>query len=86
MAITICANNLVSLDNIHVGRIDRDSYHTIFGARGKTTFFTASTDRLTSGYDTPHEIDVPVYVAGPADWRINPDFEASVREIVGLAE
>jgi hypothetical protein len=78
----VYTNNLVSLDGTLVGRIDRASYLTSQGTRGKTTFKTASVDRMTSGYDTPHEIGAPLYVGGPDEWKINPEFEAEVRKII----
>lgn len=83
--LTVYSNKIVSIDGTYVGRIDRDSYQTSQGTRGKTTFFTASVDRIASGYDTPHEISVPLYVGGPADWTINPEFEAEIRKIMRRA-
>jgi len=80
--LTVYNSNLVTFGNTYVGRIDHSSYLTSQGARGVTTFFTASGDHITTGYDTPHKISAPLYVGGPADWQIKPDFVIEVEAIL----
>lgn len=87
MTLTIYTNRTVSLDGEYVGRIDRDSYLMPSGYRkGETTFFTASGDLEKTGYDVPHKMNVSLYVpaipGSRSNWKVNPDFEASVRQIV----
>jgi hypothetical protein len=79
-------DNVVGIDGLMVGRIDKDSYQMLSGVKGKTTFFTASGDPKKTGFDVPHEIDVPLYVplvpGSVSDWMVNPAFEAAARRIV----
>ena len=74
--LTVYTNKLVSLGNTCVGRIDKDSY--AMNRMKPTTFFTGE----IGNYNVPHVITVPLYVGGPADWDINPDFIAQVAAIV----
>jgi len=74
--LTVYTNKLVSLGNTSVGRIDKDSY--AMNCMKPTTFFTGE----IGNYNVPHVIDAPLYIGGPADWEINPDFIAEVAAIV----
>ena len=78
----VFANKTVLLDGKIVGRIDQDSFQMLTHIRGKTVFFTGEPHNL----NTPHRIDVPLYVPATTGsvsaWKINPDFEAAVRKIV----
>jgi len=76
--LTIYTNKLVSLDGNGVGRIDKDSYKT---STKPTTFFTGD----IGTYNVPHVIKAPLYIGGPADWKINPDFTDEIAAIVGGA-
>jgi len=73
--LTVYTNKLVSLGETYVGRIDKDSYKT---STKPTTFFTGD----IGNYNVPHVIKAPLYIGGPADWEINPDFKAEVAAIV----
>lgn len=87
MTLTVYTNNLVGLGGRYVGRVDRDSYlFTGSGERrGKTRFFTKSSEKMHAlEYDVPHEVDAPLYVGGPSEWTVNPDFEAEVRAVLGM--
>ena len=73
--LTVYTNKCVTLGNTYIGRIDKDSYAT---STKPTTFFTGE----IGNYNVPHVIDAPLYIGGPADWEINPDFIAEVAAIV----
>lgn len=75
---TVYTNNLISLDGRCVGRIDADSYQTATGRRGVTTLFTGK----PGTYDQPHQISAALYIGGPSDWAINPEFVEEVARIV----
>lgn len=76
--LTVYTNNLISLDGRFVGRIDVDSYQSNTGRRGVTTFFTGA----PGTYDQPHKISAALYIGGPSDWTINPEFVEEVARIV----
>jgi len=75
MRLTVYTNKLVSLDGASVGRIDKDSYHT---STRPTTFYTGQ----IGSYNIPHVITSPLYIGGPSDWNINPEFVEEVNNIV----
>jgi len=79
--LTVYTNNLVSLNDKYVGRIDRDSYLTESKPHKPTNFYPG-TIVPHSGFDVPHEIKAALYIGGPADWKINPDFTAEVKAIL----
>ena len=78
-------NNLISIDGSYVGRIDRDSYHSACKPHKPTKFYTGTLGTPT-GFDIPHEITAALYVGGPADWKINPDFISEVKAILSNKE
>ena len=77
--LTVYTNKLVSLGNTCVGRIDKDSYAT---STKPTTFYTGK----IGNYNVPHIITAPLYIGGPADWDINPNFTAEIAAIVSLCD
>lgn len=81
--LTIYTNNTVSLDGRQIGRINkRDVEPRRHGDTRPVRFYTASGDLVETGYDVEHVIAAPLYLGGPSNWTINPEFEAAVRKIV----
>jgi len=82
MTLEVYTNNMISLDGQYVGRIDRATYD-LKGRKPhiQTTFYTPK-DGDHRSLSVPHTIQAMLYVGGPADWSINPDFEAEIRSIV----
>lgn len=76
--LTVYTNNLISLDGRYVGRIDADSYQSTTGRRGVTTLFTG----VPGAYNQPHKISAALYIGGPSDWAINPEFVEEVARVV----
>lgn len=77
----IYADNTVSLDGRYVGRVHKADAQPMRKPR-PVRFYTASGPVSVTGYDVEHQIDAPLYVGGPSNWRIGDDFEAAVRSIV----
>jgi hypothetical protein len=71
--LTIYTNNMVSISNRRAGRIHKDDSQPMKTHR-PVRFFTMG--------GVEHQIDVPIWVGGPSDWRINDDFALAVSEIV----
>ena len=62
-----------------MGRVDKT---TIPNAKKPTTFYTGKSTGMDRCFDIPHNITSSVYIGGPADWQINPAFEAEIVSIV----
>jgi len=82
--IEISVNNLVYLNDQYgggrlVGRVDKT---TIPNSKKPTTFYTGKSTGMDRCFDIPHTINSSVYIGGPADWQINPAFEAEIVSIV----
>lgn len=85
MPLTIHTNNLISLGNAIVGRVDKTTCASKHRPTQDTTFFTSKGSDRTN-LSTPHSISEPTYIGGPAEWRVNPKFEARIRAIVDEAK
>lgn len=78
MTMTVSTNNLVSINNRIVGRIHKQDAQPMRKPR-PVRFYTGE----PGTFDRLHKIDAQLYIGGPADWTINPAFEAAVAEIIG---